>query len=162
MRLIAPLLLTLLLPVALAAQAPAPTAAALALEDGPFVLWQGSQAQVLRIHQGRLERTALAADGLLALPGLPALQLRPAPPAAAETLLPMPERIAAISDIHGNYLGAVALLKAQRVLDGNLRWAFGKGHLVVTGDTFDRGPGVTETLWLLRSLVQHGGIFETG
>jgi hypothetical protein len=32
------------------------------------------------------------------------------------------------------------------------RWTFGKGHLVVVGDMVDRGPWVTEVLWLVRSL----------
>ena len=137
-------LLTLLLPAALAAQT--------LQEDGPFVLWEGAKAQVLRIHQGRLERSALGADHLLALEGLPALRLDLAPPAPAEAILPAPARIAAVSDIHGNFPGVVALLRAQGILDANRRWTFGQGHLVVVGDTFDRGAGVTECFWLLRSL----------
>jgi hypothetical protein len=64
----------------------------------------------------------------------------------------MPERVAAVSDIHGHLDECVALLQAQGILDAGRRWAFGKGHLVVVGDIFDRGAQVTEACWLLRSL----------
>jgi hypothetical protein len=89
---------------------------------------------------------------MLDLEGLPALRLDPAPPAAAEDDLPTAGPIAAVSDLHGNYQGVVALLRAQGILDPRNRWSFGSGHLVVAGDTFDRGAGVTECFWLLRSL----------
>ena len=39
-------------------------------------------------------------------------------------------------------------------IDKNLDWAFGKGHLVILGDVFDRGAEVTELLWLIRKLEQ--------
>jgi hypothetical protein len=38
------------------------------------------------------------------------------------------------------------------VIDENLKWVFGDGHLVLTGDFVDRGTMVTELLWLIYSL----------
>jgi hypothetical protein len=38
------------------------------------------------------------------------------------------------------------------VVDGQYRWTFGKGHLVVLGDVADRGQQVTECLWFIRAL----------
>jgi hypothetical protein len=38
------------------------------------------------------------------------------------------------------------------VIDSNFNWSFGDGHLVLTGDFFDRGDQVTEVLWLIYSL----------
>jgi len=38
------------------------------------------------------------------------------------------------------------------IIDKNLNWKFGTGHLVVLGDTFDRGDMVTEVLWHLFGL----------
>ena len=57
-----------------------------------------------------------------------------------------------MADTHGEFEIAVALLKQQHVIDSNLRWAFGKGHLAILGDVFDRGPNQTEILWLLYKL----------
>ena len=62
------------------------------------------------------------------------------------------DSICAISDIHGEYEKYLALLSSQGIIDENLRWSFGKGHLVVLGDCFDRGDRVTELLWHIFSL----------
>jgi hypothetical protein len=40
------------------------------------------------------------------------------------------------------------------VIDENFNWTFGKGHLVLNGDFFDRGRQVTECLWLIYSLEE--------
>jgi hypothetical protein len=62
------------------------------------------------------------------------------------------DSISIISDIHGEYGFYLDLLKGMGVIDNNLNWSFGKGHLVVLGDVFDRGDMVTETLWHLFGL----------
>ena len=62
------------------------------------------------------------------------------------------ENIAALSDIHGQYDLAVEILKNNGIIDRNLDWNFGKGHLVIVGDVFDRGPKINEMLWLLYKL----------
>jgi len=64
------------------------------------------------------------------------------------------KKIAALSDIHGQYDLAVTLLKNNKVIDKKLNWRFGKGHLVIAGDIFDRGPKVHETLLLIYKLEQ--------
>jgi hypothetical protein len=62
------------------------------------------------------------------------------------------DSIAAISDIHGAYDNYINLMKSLGIIDENLNWKFGKGHLVVLGDIFDRGSMVTEVLWHLFGL----------
>lgn len=62
------------------------------------------------------------------------------------------DSIAVISDIHGEFNSYLNLLKSAGVIDSNLFWSFGKGHLVVLGDIFDRGDNVTEVLWHLFGL----------
>ena len=62
------------------------------------------------------------------------------------------DSIAAISDIHGEYSSYINLMKSVGIIDDNLNWKFGKGHLVVLGDCFDRGNMVTEVLWHLFGL----------
>jgi hypothetical protein len=68
------------------------------------------------------------------------------------------DSIAAISDIHGEYYSYIKLLKAMGIIDDNLNWKFGKGHLVVLGDSFDRGPMVTEILWHLFGLEKQAAL----
>ena len=62
------------------------------------------------------------------------------------------DSIIAISDVHGQYNKYIDILIANGVIDKNLNWKFGKGHLVFLGDAFDRGDRVTELLWHLFTL----------
>lgn len=64
------------------------------------------------------------------------------------------EKIAAISDIHGQFDIFKTLLQNNGIIDQQLNWSYGKGHLVITGDIFDRGDTVTEALWLVFKLEQ--------
>ena len=65
---------------------------------------------------------------------------------------PEPEKIFAVSDIEGNFNTLINLLQQHDVVDEYLHWEFGKGHLVINGDVFDRGYHVTEMLWLIYQL----------
>jgi len=71
---------------------------------------------------------------------------------------PMPDKIFALSDIEGNFNTCINLLQQHNVLDENLNWSFGRGHLVVIGDVFDRGNHQTELLWLLYRLEKEAKI----
>lgn len=62
------------------------------------------------------------------------------------------KKLVALSDVHGQFDTMVRLLQANGVIDRDMKWAFGEGHMVVIGDMFDRGPNVTEVLWLLYQL----------
>ncbi len=67
-------------------------------------------------------------------------------------------KIAAISDMHGQYDLTIDLLKNNGVIDENLNWSYGNGHLVIVGDIFDRGPMVTELLWFVYYLERQATI----
>jgi len=62
--------------------------------------------------------------------------------------------VAALSDFHGKYDLMIELLTNNKIIDQDKKWAFGKGHFVITGDIFDRGDKVTEILWFLYNLEQ--------
>jgi hypothetical protein len=62
------------------------------------------------------------------------------------------DSLSAISDIHGEYNTYIHLLKAMGIIDENLNWIYGKGHLVILGDEFDRGDKVDQILWHLFGL----------
>jgi|1048.fasta_scaffold04578_3 hypothetical protein len=66
----------------------------------------------------------------------------------------LPDKILVLSDIEGNFEAFKRLLLGAGVLNNNFEWSFGKGHLVLLGDYFDRGAQVTECLWLAYKLEQ--------
>jgi hypothetical protein len=65
---------------------------------------------------------------------------------------PAPERLLVTSDLEGNIDVLVRLLRSQKIVDDDLAWTFGEGHLVVLGDTVDRGNYATQCLWLIYKL----------
>lgn len=129
------------------------------MDDGPYVKvidQQGWQARWL--CQGKLIEQNLSAqqNQLASVCAYPfTITLRPALN-LANSLKTAPryraEKIAALSDIHGQFDLMLELLQANKVIDQAGNWSFGKGHLVLAGDVFDRGPKVTEALWLLYNL----------
>ena len=64
------------------------------------------------------------------------------------------EPIFVLGDIHGQYNRMIKNLQKHAVVDSQLNWTWGKGHLVFVGDIFDRGNKVTETLWFIYNLEQ--------
>jgi len=72
------------------------------------------------------------------------------------------DSFAAISDIHGEYNKYIRLLKSMHIIDDELNWSYGSGHLIILGDLFDRGDKVTELLWhvfgLEKQALKAGGM----
>ena len=66
----------------------------------------------------------------------------------------LPERLLAVSDIEGNFYALHALLLGNRVIDKEFNWIFGRGHVVLLGDFFDRDINVIPGLWLIYKLEQ--------
>ncbi|WP_299793727.1 metallophosphoesterase [uncultured Shewanella sp.] len=62
------------------------------------------------------------------------------------------KKIVALSDVHGQYDILLTLLRKQHIIDEDNNWAFGDGHMVMTGDMFDRGHQVNEVLWFMYKL----------
>ena len=63
-------------------------------------------------------------------------------------------KVVVASDIHGQFDLFLSLLKNNQIVNSKGNWQFGNGHFVITGDVFDRGPKVTETLWFLYNLQE--------
>lgn len=63
-------------------------------------------------------------------------------------------KIAALSDIHGSFHHFKALLHSNEIINDSSNWSWGDGHLVIVGDVFDKGPYVTECLWLIKKLEE--------
>lgn len=63
-----------------------------------------------------------------------------------------PKKMFIISDVEGEFDAFRDLLLANKIINNKYEWIFGKGHLVLCGDLFDRGKDVPATLWLLYKL----------
>jgi hypothetical protein len=137
--------------------------AAAATVDGPYVVRDARGALVswtvdADTDGARKQAQPLAPDATITVPAvgkLPPFQVRLRPPAAAArdaftTAAKSP--LFVVADTHGEYEILAQMLQAHRVVDGQLRWSFGRGQLVVLGDVFDRGPNHLEILWLLYEL----------
>ena len=156
--------LSILLPLVLLLAAPPASARDVAApaehvdSDGPYLFREGAQLKAQWICQDQVETHSVQAgtDGteVAARCGYPhAVHVLP-PSAPSASVLPAVPRIVAVSDIHGQYALLVRLLRANRVIDTQDRWALGTDTLVIAGDVFDRGPQVTEAFWLLYGLQQ--------
>ncbi|MBU3006118.1 metallophosphoesterase [Paraglaciecola arctica] len=62
--------------------------------------------------------------------------------------------IFALSDLEGNYKAFRDMLLTSEIVDKQLNWSFGEGHLVLIGDMVDRGDSTTQLLWLIYKLEQ--------
>ncbi|HEU4780575.1 MAG TPA: metallophosphoesterase [Steroidobacteraceae bacterium] len=138
-------------------------AAVTAAPDGPYVFRKGADAwESLAVDgkegQEKKRVTTLAHDASItvkAVGAVPAFKVRLRGAAMSS---PDEIRIAAatplfvVADTHGEYEILVSMLQKQRIVGKKLEWKFGRGHLVLLGDVFDRGPNHTEILWLLYQL----------
>jgi hypothetical protein len=75
-----------------------------------------------------------------------------APPMLPD-VLPMPAKVAVLSDLEGNAAFLDEALPRMGIVNAEGRWAFGIGHLVVLGDVVDRGRDVHAVLWTLYLLA---------
>jgi hypothetical protein len=67
---------------------------------------------------------------------------------------PLPDSLITISDIEGNFDVFIKMLLGLGVINKDLSWDYGKNHLVLVGDFFDRGQEVFNCLWLVYKLEQ--------
>ena len=132
--------------------------------DGPYIFYNQNEAVVKQIVEKNQQATAISETFKNPIAGKKLkcyvddkehfsfkvqelLQNQP-------SVYAMPEKLIAISDIEGRYHEFKQFLIANKVMDKNYKWTFGKGHLVTVGDFFDRGLLVNQTLWLIYSLEE--------
>jgi len=130
--------------------------------DGPYVLRDGAGWQAVSVEtaSGMPRKRAVAlAEGASFTVGavgkLPAFTVKlrgPAKPSPDEISFSAKAPLFIVADTHGEYEILVTMLQKHGVVNAQLGWKFGRGHLVVLGDVFDRGPNQTEILWLLYQL----------
>lgn len=160
MKLAAVLLATALLVLAIGL-GPARAQSVGSLQDGPYIS-QSGEGWTARWVEGQTEprvrdRAVKVGDvvTVAAVGTLPAFAVAlrgPARIAADEIKVGARTPLFVMADTHGEFEIAAQLLQRHGVIDDRLRWSFGKGHLAVLGDVFDRGPNHTELLWLFYQL----------
>lgn len=128
--------------------------------DGPYLLYEGDRL-VARWTWPEQRRSGQAVWGDRVsdrLPSFPSFRPQRIDPDAEFRRSPRvdfsADSIAVLSDIHGQYHAARKLLINAGVMNDLHEWTYGRGHLVIVGDVFDRGPKVNETLWLIHNLQQ--------
>ncbi|HNS17515.1 MAG TPA: ankyrin repeat domain-containing protein [Bacteroidales bacterium] len=131
--------------------------------DGPHIIWDNHTRifivylerdsainQTLMVdHMMDMPDTALTFQGFMFDTGSYTLYRNPVHyPSEFDQV----EKIFVVGDMHGQYDSLVRVLQVSNVIDQDLNWSWGTGHLVFTGDIFDRGDQVTECLWLIYKL----------
>jgi len=64
------------------------------------------------------------------------------------------DKLMVLSDIEGEFEAFRSLMLANKVIDKKYNWIYGKGHMIICGDLFDRGKEVMPYLWLLYKLEE--------
>jgi hypothetical protein len=125
-------------------------------DDGPFARYVDKGVQAQWFCQGQVIRKDYSHASGFVLPsvcGFPkSIEVQVEPSQFPAVTKYQTKKLAAISDIHGQYGSMKQLLSAHGIIDAQLNWSFGDGHLVIAGDVVDRGDQVTEALWLLYQL----------
>lgn len=127
------------------------------LYDGPYVSYEGTKIWNRSVVNGVTNKYEIIdgevkvnfADPNLnfSVPLKKSLQNEP-------SIFSQPAKIFVVSDIEGEFEGFRNLLLINKVIDKKYNWTYGKGHLVICGDLFDRGLSVTETIWLIYKLEE--------
>ena len=128
-------------------------------QDGPYLLYYNSVDSVIIV---RADLNGVITTDTLKMPEKAIVQIPgteehfslglESTKAEERCLFPDPEKLFAVSDIEGNYNDFITILTNNKIIDSDLNWNFGNGHLVLNGDLVDRGEFVTQVLWLVRKL----------
>jgi len=127
------------------------------VSDGPYVFWMDNRVVVQYVcddqkisQQYAIEDSMEIADSCEE--SSDTYSISGFPPTPVSDNYSGVSKIIAIGDIHGTFDSFINLLLEFEIIDADLDWNWGDGHLVITGDIFDRGPGVNEALWFVHQL----------
>ena len=131
------------------------------ITDGPYVFFEDGEIVIKWIYRDRLRAKVIRRDNYNIVKRKFGFEFKPEwietvknPENDYKQQYHNVENLIAISDIHGQFEVMAELLQTYQVVDKDFNWIFGEGHLVILGDILDRGPKVTESLWLIFKLEQ--------
>lgn len=130
--------------------------------DGPYVIYEpDGRTRVVSVdRRGQIKDTTYAAlppDFTLHIidhKGRFPFDVRLHPVKRPEWKYKQPDKVFVMSDPHGKLDCVISLLRGNRIINEKFQWSFGKNHLVVIGDIFDRGKDVPQIFWLFYKLEQ--------
>jgi len=127
------------------------------VSDGPYVFWMDNRVVAQYVcddqkisQQYEIKDSMEIADSCEQYSDTYSISAHPSVPESDN--FSGASKIVAIGDIHGSFDSFINLLLEFEIIDGDLDWNWGNGHLVITGDIFDRGSGVNEALWFVHQL----------
>ncbi|WP_225738314.1 metallophosphoesterase [Pseudoalteromonas aurantia] len=125
-----------------------------AFSDGPYVTLNNKTMQVEWVcnNQMSLQTRKLTKELKFNQCGMTLNTQLQTPSSKQPAIFSNIKKYAALSDVHGQFSVLKTLLVNHNIIDSKNQWAFGAGHLIITGDIFDRGPDVTDILWFLYDL----------
>ena len=128
-------------------------------QDGPYVSYFGNDIIVEEVTpNGLVSNTYTSTAGLELTCHLPhmgksfSFNLKPQLDIEPSTYGTTPSKFLAISDFDGHIEAFTMILRGEGIIDTDFNWIYGDGHLVISGDLFDRGFHITECMWLLYKL----------
>ncbi|GHT13188.1 hypothetical protein FACS189426_17720 [Bacteroidia bacterium] len=129
--------------------------------DGPYIFHEGKSLRMIGTdHEGNINDTLIKKPSKNYLftvhtqDGKQSFDVKLHPVTRPAWKTKQADKLFITSDPHGNFNYFSTILKAGGVIDANFRWSFGKNHLVVIGDIFDRGGDVLPIFWLVYQLEQ--------
>ena len=127
--------------------------------DGPYVSYNNGNIIVNEITpSGLITNTYNSSNGLQLTCTLPhmntsfSFNLKSQIVTEPSTYPITPSKFLAISDFDGHIEGFTMILRREGIIDSAFNWIYGNGHLIISGDLFDRGFHITECMWLLYKL----------
>ncbi len=129
-------------------------------QDGPYIFYEGNDIIVTEITpSGLVSNTYSSIEGmeftcLMPLWDNKSFTFTVKPELVIEpSIFPAtPPKFLVISDFDNHIEAFSMVLLGEGIMDDDFNWTYGDGHLIITGDLFDRGVNVTECLWLLYKL----------
>jgi hypothetical protein len=124
------------------------------VNDGPYVFEKADSREAIWVCEGKKinQKLSKKTPQTISHCEMPATLWQANPGETIQLEYNGEFKVAAASDIHGQFDLFIKLLKNNKIIDKNNQWRFANGHFVITGDIFDRGPQVTQALWFLYDL----------
>lgn len=127
--------------------------------DGPYIHYQDQGVEATWLCDGKVVKKSYSPAKTMSIDSQCGVKQKIDLDESALTPMTFPvatqftaKKFAAFSDVHGQYQTMLQLLQNNGIINQDAQWIFGDGHLVITGDIFDRGDQVNEALWMLYAL----------
>ncbi len=124
--------------------------------DGPHIFYSGDSLTIKYFDNGYVRTFKIRQNGITIFNGFLCDSTKsyciPTQFHISPQIMPPTDKIFVVSDIHGQFEIFRRLLFNNGIINNENLWIWGKGHLVILGDVFDRGDGVHENLWLIHQL----------